>query len=82
MSLLRHTQFFEIISGISGILLGVMIVTTPMMLLVSKLNMRKFQREDDFLAGRESSVKNIDFSNVLLVILVAGLLYLIYKQVV
>jgi hypothetical protein len=82
MSLLRHAQFFKILSGISGILLGVMIVTTPMVLLVSKLNMRKFQREDDYLAGRESSVKDFNFSNVLLVILVAGLVYLIYKQVI
>lgn len=77
-SLLRHIDFFAVISGISGILLGVMIITTPMVFLAHKLNMRKFQREDDFLAGRESSVKEIDFTNVFLVVLVAVLGYLIY----
>ena len=79
-SILRDVEFFAVISGISGILLGVMIVTTPMIFLVNKLNMRKFQREDDFLAGRESSVKDIDFSNFLLVALVAVLAYLLYNS--
>ena len=78
-SLLRYIDFFAVISGISGILLGVMIITTPMYFLAHKLNMRKFQREDDLLAGRESSVKEIDFTNILIVILVAVLGYLIYS---
>ncbi len=80
-SLLKHVEFFAVISGISGIFLGVMLVTTPMIFLVNKLNMRKFQREDDFLEGRESSAKDIDFTNLLIVILVAILAYLIYKEV-
>ncbi len=80
-SLLRDVDFFAVISGISGILLGVMIVTTPMVFLANKLNIRKFQREDDFLAGRESSVKDIDFTNLILMILVSMLAYLIYGQV-
>ena len=78
-SLLRHIDFFVVISGISGILLGVIIITTPMVFLANMINMRKFQREDDFLAGRESSVKEIDFTNVFLVVLVAVLGYLIYS---
>lgn len=73
-SLLRHVDFFAVISGISAILLSVMIVTTPIIFLANKLNMRKFQREDDFLAGRESRVKDIDFSNLLLVGLVGTLI--------
>lgn len=80
-SFLRYIDFFAVISGISGILLGVMIITTPMVFLANMINMRKLQREDDFLAGRESSVKEIDLTNVLIVILVIGLVYLIYIQV-
>jgi len=80
-SLLSNVQFFAVISAISGILLGVIIITTPMIFFANKLNMRKFQREEDFLAGRESSVKDIEYSNFLVVILVALLVYLVYGEI-
>jgi len=80
-SLLSDVKFFAVISGISAILLGVIIITTPMIFFANKLNMRKFQREEDFLSGRESSVKDIEYSNFLLVILVVALAYIIYIEV-
>ncbi len=52
-SLFRHTEPIATLSLIAGILLGVVIITSPMYWLVHKLNVRKVQKESDFLAGRE-----------------------------
>ncbi len=81
VSLLRHTQPFETISLLSGMMLGIWIMTAPIYFLVHKLNERNLQQENDFLAGRESSVKDIDFTSFLLVVLVGILVYMLYTKV-
>jgi len=83
-SLFRHTEPIHTLSLISGMLLGIWIIVTPFGYVAEIINERKLQREEDFLAGRESSVKdiNINFENIIIVALVAGLIYLIYQQVV
>ena len=78
-SFLKHTEPFESISLLAGLMLGIWIIVTPMYFLVDKLNGRKFQREDNLIAGEPSSVKDFDFSNLLLVLLVLGLVYLLMQ---
>ena len=79
-SLLSHTEPFKSISFIAGLFLWVTIILTPFYIFVDKMNARKQQRERDTLAGRKSSVKDFDFSNLLLVVLVVGLGLFIYKN--
>ena len=78
-SLLKHTEPFETISLFAGLMLGIWIVVTPLYFLVDKFNGQKLQREDDFIAGEPSSVKDFNFSNLLLVLLVFGLVYLLMQ---
>jgi len=82
ISLLSHTQPFESISLLFGMMLGIWIITAPIYFLLHKHNERKVQRENDFLAGRESSVKDIDYTSFLLVILVGILVYMLYTEFV
>jgi hypothetical protein len=78
-SLLRHSEPFHILSGIAGLFLWVVIITTPFYYFTNWVNGRKQQMQSDLLAGREPSVKPIDFSNFLLVALVVGLCVLVYE---
>lgn len=78
-SLLSHTEPFKSLSFIAGLFLWVTIILTPFYIFVDKMNARKVQRQKDTLAGRKSSVKDFDFSNVLLIVLVAGLGILLWK---
>jgi len=82
VSFFKHTQPFEVISLLAGMMLGIWIMTAPIYFLLHKLNERKVQRENDFLAGRGSSVKDIDFTSFLLVILVGILVYMLYTEFV
>ena len=81
VSLLSRTQPFEAISLLSGMMLGIWIMTAPIYFLLHKRNERKVQRENDFLAGRESSIKDIDYTSFLLVVLVGILVYMLYTKV-
>jgi len=78
-SIFKDNSIISGISMLSGMMLSIWIVTAPMYWFVHKINMRKLQREDDFVQGRESSVKDIDFTNFILLLLMSGLIYLIYK---
>jgi len=78
-SFFHHTEPIRTLSDIAGMLLSLWIIIAPVKMLIVKLNERKLQRESDFLAGRESSVKNFDFSNLMLVLLVCLLIFMIWK---
>jgi len=78
LSFLSHTQPFEAISLLLGMMLGIWIVTSPIYFLIYKRNERKVEQENDFLAGKASSVRDIDFTNIILVGLVGVLIYMLY----
>jgi len=78
-SLLRNIFPFDILSFIAGLYLWIIIILSPFYYFVDWQNGRKKQMQDDALAGRKSSVKPIDFSNLVLIALVIGLCVIIYK---
>ena len=78
-SFFHHTEPIRTLSLIAGMLLSLWIITAPLKMLIAKLNERKLQRESDFLAGKKSSVKEFDFNNLMLALLVSLLIFMIWK---
>lgn len=80
-TLFKHVAMINIPSNIAGMLLSIWIVVSPVFFVIAKLNAKKLQRESDFLAGRESSAKDIDFSNVLLFVLIVTLVVMFMSMI-
>lgn len=80
-SFFRHFEPIYTLSLIAGMLLALSLVSAPVYYLTDKLNGRKLQRENDFMEGKKSSVKDFDFSNLFLVVLVGLLVYFMYVKV-
>ena len=80
-SLFRHTEPIATLSLIAGMLLAIGLLTMPMYIIVDKLNARKKELQSAALAGRKANVKEFDFSNLLIVILVVGLGMLLWEKI-
>ena len=81
-SFFSNTEPIETLSLMAGMALSLGIITAPMYWLVDKLNVKKIRREEAQLRGKDVSGRefNIDFSNLLLFLLVGGLALFIYKS--
>jgi len=81
-SFFSNTEPIETLSLIAGMALSLGIITSPMYWLVDKLNVKKIRREEAQLRGEDTSGNTfqIDFSNLLLFLLVGGLALFIYKS--
>jgi len=82
ISFFSNTEPIETLSLMAGMALSLGIITAPMYWLVDKLNVKKIRREEAQLRGKDVSGRefNIDFSNLLLFLLVGGLALFIYKS--
>ena len=80
-SLFKHTQPISTLSLIAGMLLTIGLITMPMYIVVDKLNARKKELQSAALAGRKANVREFDFTNVLIVVLVVGLGMMLWEKI-